>query len=72
MPRWVSEGSRGAQQNYTYLLRVGVKLQEKLLWQRRGYRRPWLQQERGQMWPEMQDDPLVGKRLVSEVSIAIS
>lgn len=31
MLRWVNEGSGGAQQNYTYLLRVGVKLQEKSL-----------------------------------------
>lgn len=28
-PGWVSEGSEGARQNYTCLLRVGVKLQEK-------------------------------------------
>ena len=31
MLRRVSEGSGGAWQNYTYLLRVGVKLQEKSL-----------------------------------------
>lgn len=57
-------------------LHLFVESWSKITWrnrfqQRRGCRRPWMQREGGQVWLEMQDDPLWDSR-VCEASVAVS